>query len=572
MIVLQVSASEKENILARANRRVALDQLQEIRLDTAAFRTMRQQKLVKDGLELIDDDACPLCDTVWVADDLREYLRQKLANAESFGEQLNGRTDQAQAIINAIAVRVSQLGRVASYCSQIQPKIDARKLVERVETLAVLSDGLADFVADQTNLEKAISAFSAEWWALTDQEAACVVACRAALEALPSISPEDQVKHDLSIAQERYHKSVEATRNGRTALQRKKRADAVLNAFNISVTNVLEGIYTALANDFTRFYRAINREDEGSFKAKLAFPTPARLSLNVDFFGRGLFPPGAYHSEGHQDGMGLCLYLALMKRTLGEKFTFAVLDDVVMSVDAGHRRELCRLLKTEFPYTQFVLTTHDRVWLQYMRSEGLIERSQTFGGWSVDSGPRIWDDCDVWQEIEGELAKGNVPTAAHYLRRYLEHVAFGLADGLRARLGFRGDGQYDLGDLLPSALSRWQEILKTALKVAQRWKQSDAITRITALADKTKDAVTQSNVERWAINRAVHFTEWENLQSDEFRSVVRAFREVVQVVRCSQCNSSAYLSPRVGPSEVVKCTCGELTINLVDRQRRLAAW
>jgi len=31
--------------------------------------------------------------------------------------------------------------------------------------------------------------------------------------------------------------------------------------------------------------------------------------------------------------MGLCLYLALMKRTLGDNFTFAVLDDVLMSVD-----------------------------------------------------------------------------------------------------------------------------------------------------------------------------------------------------------------------------------------------
>ena len=59
--------------------------------------------------------------------------------------------------------------------------------------------------------------------------------------------------------------------------------------------------------------------------------------------------------------MGLCLYLALMKHLLGDQFTFAVLDDVLMSVDAGHRREVCNLLKTKFPNTQFVLTTHDNV-------------------------------------------------------------------------------------------------------------------------------------------------------------------------------------------------------------------
>jgi len=74
---------------------------------------------------------------------------------------------------------------------------------------------------------------------------------------------------------------------------------------------------------------------------------------------RGHFPPGAYHSEGHQDAMGLCLYLALMNHLLGNRFTIAVLDDVLMSVDSGHRRQVCTLLRENFPNTQFIFTTHD---------------------------------------------------------------------------------------------------------------------------------------------------------------------------------------------------------------------
>ena len=158
--------------------------------------------------------------------------------------------------------------------------------------------------------------------------------------------------------------------------------------------------------DFTVFYEAIN-DDEEKFVGELR-AEPAKLSFNVDFYGRGTFPPGAYHSEGHQDGMGLCLYLALMKYTLGDKFTFAVLDDVLMSVDTGHRREVCRLLKTQFPNTQFVMTTHDRVWLQYMKTENLINKTQIFGGWTVENGPRIWDDKDIWSEIESALSINRV--------------------------------------------------------------------------------------------------------------------------------------------------------------------
>jgi wobble nucleotide-excising tRNase len=101
-------------------------------------------------------------------------------------------------------------------------------------------------------------------------------------------------------------------------------------------------------------------------------PTPVGslrvgLGFDDDFYGPGHFPPGAYHSEGHQDGMGLCLYLALM--LLGKNFTFAVLDDVLMSVDAGHRRQVCTLLKESFPDTQFIFTTHDEIWLRHMKSE-----------------------------------------------------------------------------------------------------------------------------------------------------------------------------------------------------------
>ena len=70
--------------------------------------------------------------------------------------------------------------------------------------------------------------------------------------------------------------------------------------------------------------------------------------------------------------MGVCLYLALMKRLFGKRFTFALLDDVVMSVDAGHRYQFCKLLKTHFPNTQFVITTHDRLWAEQMKSAGLV--------------------------------------------------------------------------------------------------------------------------------------------------------------------------------------------------------
>ena len=79
----------------------------------------------------------------------------------------------------------------------------------------------------------------------------------------------------------------------------------------------LNALYDDVQGDFSTFYRMINEDDEVKFTAKLT-PSEGKLDFDVNFYERGLFPPGAYHSEGHQDGMGVCLYLALMKRLFGD--------------------------------------------------------------------------------------------------------------------------------------------------------------------------------------------------------------------------------------------------------------
>ena len=82
----------------------------------------------------------------------------------------------------------------------------------------------------------------------------------------------------------------------------------------------LTTLYQDVQKDFSSYYRTINESDESGFTAKFT-PSQGSLSLDVNFYGRGLFPPVAYHSEGHQDGMGVCLYLALMKRLFGHRFS-----------------------------------------------------------------------------------------------------------------------------------------------------------------------------------------------------------------------------------------------------------
>jgi hypothetical protein len=316
--------------------------------------------------------------------------------------------------------------------------------------------------------------------------------------------------------------------------------------------------------DFSDFYREINSGDETGFKARLE-QGEGKLDLSVDFYGLGMFPPGAYHSEGHQDGMGVCLYLALMKRLFGDQFTFAVFDDVVMSIDRGHRKQFCRLLKERFPHTQFIITTHDPIWARQMRSEGLVDAkgSVEFRGWSVQTGPVFEPVFEVWDRIDGDLDRNDVPAAAARLRRHLEYTSTELADLLAARIPFRGDAGYELGDLFAAVVGRHKELLAQAAAAANSWNDEDARAKVVAMKAERQAALAAYGDEQWVVNKAVHYNEWADLSKADFEPVVRAAKALLEQFQCpnSSCGSWLYPSPTRDP-ETLRCRCGSVSVNL----------
>lgn len=559
-LVTAIEVGEPEAL--KTHRENALAALITLREDERLLSLARAHGFVTTGLELVTEDACPLCDKPWDADELREHLKAKLLSAKAIGTLLENLGNAIGAVMGGLEERAAAIRQAAEYSAKLDPAVPRAELDARAQALEIAKAALKAFQDDHSQIESAISAIQEKWWELPEDAQARLDETQKGVQSLPDSSAKEKAIDFLAILQDRYERLLATTKTAKAMKGRSATAEKVRDHYNTVSNKVLEDIYDAVAKEFTDFYKAIN-DDEGEFIGKLK-AEPAKLSFNVDFYGRGTFPPGAYHSEGHQDGMGLCLYLALMKHTLGDKFTFAVLDDVLMSVDTGHRREVCRLLKTRFPDTQFVLTTHDRVWLQYMKTEGLIKSGQIFGGWSVETGPRIWDDTDIWTEICTALDKDDIPRAAALLRRYLEYISAVLADNLRAQVEYRGDSNYDLGDLLPSVLNRWRDRLSKGIKSAAHWGHDQVKAQLETKLGEAKTLSQKSNAEQWAINKSVHFNEWENFTKEEFREVADAFKALLDHIRCPnpKCGGYPYLTPRKGSSEQFRCNCGTININL----------
>lgn len=546
----------------KEHRESALASLKKLKEDEKALSLARAHGFIMTGLDLVTEDACPLCDKPWDADELRVHLKAKLLSAEEIGTLLEKLGNANDAIIGGIEARAAGIRKVGGYAATLVPIVSRAELEAYAKTLDHAIAALKAFEDDPSQIEGAIATLKAKWWEVPEDAQTRLAETEKGVKALPDGSAKDKAIEFLAVLQDRYERLLATSKTAKFMTARNAAAQNVCNHYNTVSNTVLEGIYDAVAKEFTDFYKAIN-DDEGKFVGELK-AEPAKLCFNVDFYGRGTFPPGAYHSEGHQDGMGLCLYLALMKHTLGDKFTFAVLDDVLMSVDTGHRREVCRLLKTKFPNTQFVLTTHDRVWLQYMKTEGLIQNGQFFGGWNIDTGPRVWNDTDIWTEIQGALDGDDVPRAAALLRRYLEYISAVLADNLRAQVEYRGDASYDLGDLLPPTLNRWKDRLKKGVKSAEHWGHDDAKAALEAKLAEAVTLIQKSSAEQWAINKSVHFNEWENFAKTEFKEVTDAFKALLDHIRCqnAKCGSYPYLTPRKSASEQLRCSCGAVNVNL----------
>jgi hypothetical protein len=256
----------------------------------------------------------------------------------------------------------------------------------------------------------------------------------------------------------------------------------------------------------------------------------------------------------------------LMKRLFGERFTLSLLDDVVMSVDAGHRYEFCKLLKAHFPDTQFIITTHDRLWAEQMKSAGLVtgKTSVVFYGWTIDTGPLVQSNEEIWEEISAALAKGKIDSAASALRRHLEYAMSVLADQLGARPQYRLDGTYELDEMMSSVLKRTKELWGKAAEAARSWKKEAAEQTASDRKHFVGTCDAAMRVEQWAVNKLVHYNAWANFGKNDFEPVVSAFKELLNCFRCKTCDGWIYVLPRINPQSL-RCACMEIEFNLTPK-------
>lgn len=275
--------------------------------DPAILDSLKTRSLVKAGLDQLVDERCPLCDVSWkTLNALRDHLERKVQRSDDAARLQADILDKARSI-------AAELRSTAQLVEQLRPLPKLLRL--RHDVAAAIEEWLEN-IAIRVQVLSTLEGIQAAMPGLESNPACEPDGLRGrleelyeAIEAAPDQTATAEARSFLTIAQERWSALRAARAKARKASSANDAAGAIYMSYCEAQDGRLAALYQTVQERFSEFYRAINADDEADFKASLE-PKAQKLDLLVDFYGIGMFPPVAYHSEGHQDGMGVCLYLS----------------------------------------------------------------------------------------------------------------------------------------------------------------------------------------------------------------------------------------------------------------------
>lgn len=170
----------------------------------------------------------------------------------------------------------------------------------------------------------------------------------------------------------------------------------------------VDKLLDAISIDVARLYERVHpREGLSTISLAMNPKTRASLQMRADFEGTSGNQPQAYFSDSHLDTLGLCIFVALAKRSDAREKVL-VLDDVLGSVDEPHVDRLIEMIYDEAQgFRHVVITTHYRPWREKYR-------------WGhLNNGEIQFVELAQWSSAQGILEANGVPAAIETLREQL---------------------------------------------------------------------------------------------------------------------------------------------------------
>lgn len=228
--------------------------------------------------------------------------------------------------------------------------------------------------------------------------------------------------------------------------------------FNEAKENYINNLINEVEKDVDRFYNFIHEDDEIS-SVDMTLNGASKLRFYINSFGQHA-DPRSFSSEGHLDSLGICIFLALMKKH--NPLNFIVLDDVITSVDLTHKDKIARLITSEFKHYKILITTHNPLWAEQLQRicEGYGRNYEILQitNWQLGIGPNIKNHDNNSETIMKYLDDYEYNAAANTSRRFLEYLLSSFCENHSVNLKIKE--KYTSGDLKSPVEIKSKEIVK----------------------------------------------------------------------------------------------------------------
>jgi recombinational DNA repair ATPase RecF len=443
-------------------------------------------ELLKSGRTIIEDgemDICPLCEQEIDRDKLLVRIENRLKTLISL-------SDKASEVRTTSITIIKKMKDIIGNITSILTKIEA--FVELTEEKGRLSDKtsfLNNFVdkidaAKELKDEIPIQELNQQKDEINMAWSSIQTKCKQIRDATELTKAEEKVLEVVRLIEQARGKANELVKVNSELGACKKYyglAERIYSIFSETKKAKIQEIYNSIQGGIRSFYSTLHpNEPHKNIELTVALGRRASTELKMESFGRGGEDPRALTSEGHLDSLGLCIFLAFVKK-FNEGCPLIILDDVVTTIDTKHRENICKLLLKEFGDKQLIITTHDSVWYEQLCAS---QRAYGMGGnfknmsivdWNVDTGPKMSSYKPRWDRIQEKLNAGDKRGAGNEGRQYVEWLLKQICITTNAPVPIRNWQSGMVADLLPHAKKRVASLVKDE---SYKEKVSDAFTEL----------------------------------------------------------------------------------------------
>jgi len=333
------------------------------------------------------------------------------------------------------------------------------------------------------------------------------------------------------------------------------RAEALASFVNSLEQGIREEIRLraqALIDDISADIRAmwaILRPGEAIEDVRLYLPRDVdkAIDIGLKFHGVEQDSPRLTLSEGHRNGLGLCIFLAMAKRE-ADKDRPLFLDDVVVSLDRDHRGMIVELLEKEFAGRQVILLTHDRDWYTELRQR-LDGKSWFFKALLPYETPAIgirWSHKTTTFDDARAQLKQRPDSAGNDCRKIMDVDLALIAELLKIKLPYLRAEKNDkrtAHDFLERLIADGQK---------RFWKRAGEDYAPNTAAIEAFDEANRLLVS-WG-NRASHTFD---VVRPEATKLIDVCEKAVDLFKCSSCGKGVWFADAAG-SKWVQCQCAAI--------------